>query len=232
MQINKKNLNLYLQKLKYCSEKWFNEYERTIIESLNFDEYEMWQQPLGSIFICSIYDDIEDIELLKKKEKTPPLIVEGVLESKIPSLVIVLNDKRKEDNTYYNNEQIGKKFDLIKTFNQSSNFIVISDFNSEKDNNKEDIFKRYLHKLDLYNNSNNLYLERGQYLSSEDRENLRSHIWRFFNEAVKIYFEKMAKDLDDEISTNKKGIKNGFLSIFKKTEKVEYVNVFNIYKVK
>ena len=38
---------------QYCS-PWFKEFEKTILESLKFDEYELYQQPLINVFIASI----------------------------------------------------------------------------------------------------------------------------------------------------------------------------------
>jgi len=50
---------------------------------------------------------------------------------------------------------------------------------------------------------------------------------------VKTYLQKLMLDLDEEVANNKKGIKNGLLSIFKKSEKPEYINYEgnSIYKV-
>lgn len=223
---------MYLLSLKNYSEKWFNEYEKTILEALKFDEYEMYQQPIGNIYLCSIFDEIEEIEFLKKKEKIPPLVFEGVLEQKVPCLLIVLNDKHK-DNLPLTNEQLTRKFEMIKNFNTNMT-VVITDINSNLSSdiiNENDIWKDYIHKLDLYSTNYNINLNKGQMITTEERENLRNHIWRFFNDSVRLFWQLLINEYDEEVNNNKKGIKNGFLSIFKKTEKIEYVNVFNVYKV-
>ena len=46
-----------LSKLKYYSTSWIRNYEKTLFECLSFNEYELYQQPLINIFICSSLDD-------------------------------------------------------------------------------------------------------------------------------------------------------------------------------
>ena len=65
---NKKNIGDF-SKLKYYSSPYFTEYEKTLFECLSFNEYELYQQPLINIFICSSLDDPSIIlNILNKKE--------------------------------------------------------------------------------------------------------------------------------------------------------------------
>ena len=96
----------------------------------------------------------------------------------------------------------------------------------------DDIWLPYLHKTDIYN-SDFINSDRGKYISLNEREIFKTSIFNFFDDNVKIYLQKLMLDLDEEISNNKKGIKNGLLSIFKKSEKPEYIKFEGktIYKV-
>jgi hypothetical protein len=230
-----------------------NEYEKTIMEALHFDEHEFYQQPFGHILMCSIRDDIETIELLKRKDKYPALISEGVYESRMPTIVLVHNDK-SDPNSILTNDVVFKKLEMIRNFN-SQFYVVCCDINGNKDGGFNDVWTKYIHRLDFYSsnninistknniNNNNIQditnsnnnvtglIQRGQLITIEEKEIFKGIILKFFNEYIKPYLQKLVFDLDEEVTNNKKGFKNGFLNIFKKSEKVEYVNGFNIYKV-
>lgn len=52
--ITKSHLESFLNKIKHFSTPWFREFEKTFFECLHFDEYELYQQSLISVFLCSI----------------------------------------------------------------------------------------------------------------------------------------------------------------------------------
>ena len=243
----KNNIEPFFQNIKNYSYPWYHEYEKTLLESLKFNEYEMYQQPFANIYICSIKDEKEHIEALKKQEAMPRLMQEGILETKIPAMVLVLNDKSIDSGI--TNEYIYKKLQNFSASNPNA-YVICLDINTNStlinDSKNEDIWFKCFHKLEIYINNNNntdpsntsesetgfsSQKSYGLSISLEERENFKSTILKFFNDYIKHFLQRLVVDLDDEISSNKKGIKNGFLSIFKKSEKVEFVNHYKIYKL-
>lgn len=210
------------KKLKNYSTGWFDEYERLINETLRFNVYEMFQQPLANIYVASALDEVDNIELLKKKN-IPNLLSDNIYEPKLASMILLLNDLSEKR---VSNEKLISKINIIKNKNPRS-IVMFLDINSQDINDNEskldDIWLPYLHKTDVYN-SNFINCERGTFISLNEREVFKTSIFNFFDDYVKSYLQKLMLDLDEEISNNKKGIKNGLLSIFKKTEKPEYLN--------
>ena len=102
-------------KLKYYSSFWIRNYENTLFECLSFSEYELYQQPLINIFICSSLDDPSIIiNILNKNENIPELISKQIYESPQENLIIILNDlsddnyikltvEQKDENIFYIN---------------------------------------------------------------------------------------------------------------------------------
>jgi len=191
----------------------------------------MYQQPLANIYIASANDEIETIEIIKKKN-IPSLLCENIYESKLASMILLLNDISEKK---ISNEKLINKFKLLKNKNPNS-LVIYLDINSQNINDNEskldDIWLPYLHRTDIYD-PNFLNCDRGKYISLNEREIFKTSILNFFDDYVKSFLQKLMFDLDEEVSNNKKGIKNGFLSIFKKSEKPEYINFegASIYKV-
>jgi hypothetical protein len=235
--LNDKSADSVLKKLspKTFSFPWFQEYDKTILEAMNFNEYEMLQQPLANIYMISVKDDKKEIDSLVKKN-IPLLIEEGVYEKNMPSMVFILNEKSKDDNQNASMDYLIRMMEIIR-LTYPGFYVLCCEINSlgEPQNLNNDIWSKYIHKLDYYKIENVHYklpdTKYGDFISAEERENFKSGIYKFFNEYIKIYLQKLVMDLDEEITNNKKGIKNGFLSMFKKGEKIEYINVFNIYKL-
>lgn len=222
---------MFKKKLKNNSTSWFEEYERLICETLRFSVYEMYQQPLANIYMCSTSDEIELIDILKKKN-IPNLISENVLESRLSSMILLLNDMNEKK---ISTEKLLAKVNLLRNKYPKS-LVMCLDINTqnpkETESKLDDIWFPYLHKVDVYNSSFVNY-ERGQRISLNEREIFKTSIFNFFDDNIKSYLQKLANDLDDEISNNKKGFKNGFLGLFKKAEKAEYIMYEgnSIYKV-
>ena len=64
-----------IDKLNGFSFPWFSTYIKTIIELIKFNEYELYQQPLCDIYICSIYDNPDNImPKISDKGKIPSLM--------------------------------------------------------------------------------------------------------------------------------------------------------------
>jgi hypothetical protein len=226
--VTKQNFDPVLAKLKHLSFQWYNEYEKTLFECSNFNEYELYQQPFAHVFICSITDDIGDMENLKLKENIPQILHEGIYEYQMPTLLIVLNDRSSE---VLPPEVITKKYNLLAGFKPPSLSIQL-DINTNTGEELPDIWVKYLSRIDYYSLGGHVEsIIRGKLISADEREVLQLAFYKFFNEHIKPHFQKLAIELDDEISNNKKGIKNNLFSIFKKSDKIEYVNHYNIYKV-
>lgn len=224
-------MELFKKKLKNFSTPWFEEYERLICETLKFNVYEMYEQPLANIYIASANDEVDTIDMLKKKN-LPSLISENILENRVATMILLLNDVSEKR---ISNEKLINKINIIKNKNPRS-FVMFLDINSQNpddtESKLEDIWLPFLHKSDIYN-SNFLNCDRGKLISLNEREIFKTSIYNFFDDNVKIYLQKLMLDLDEEVSNNKKGIKNGFLSIFKKSEKPEFIRFEGkeVYKV-
>ena len=68
--INKKFSEPYLHGIKYNSTLWYREFEKTIFECLQFNDYEFLQQPLINIYMCCIDEPVTIIsEELSNKKK-------------------------------------------------------------------------------------------------------------------------------------------------------------------
>jgi len=191
----------------------------------------MFQQPLANIYMASANDEVETIELLKKKN-IPGLLSQNIYEPKLASMILLLNDLSEKR---VSNEKLISKINMIKNKNPRS-LVMFLDINvqdlNDNESNLDDIWLPFLHKTDVYN-SNFINCERGKLISLNEREIFKTSIFNFFDDYVKTYLQKLMLDLDEEVANNKKGIKNGLLSIFKKSEKPEYINYEgnSIYKV-
>jgi len=181
--------------------------------------------------MASANDEVETIELLKRKN-IPGLLSQNIYEPKLASMILLLNDLSEKR---VSNEKLISKINMIKNKNPRS-LVMFLDINvqdlNDNESNLDDIWLPFLHKTDVYN-SNFINCERGKLISLNEREIFKTSIFNFFDDYVKTYLQKLMLDLDEEVANNKKGIKNGLLSIFKKSEKPEYINYEgnSIYKV-
>ena len=169
------------------------------------------------------------MENLKKKENLPLLIQEGIFEIKMPTLIIILDDSRDEK---IQTSEINKKVEIIKKSNVQ-NYVSYLEINSNNSSNIiNDIWSKYIHKLDLYSTKvNNIDIVRGGYISNEEKENFKMIIFKFFNENIKNHLQKLVFEYEENINYSKKGFKNTIFNIFKKSDKIENILSLNIYKV-
>ena len=191
----------------------------------------MFQQPLANIYMASTRDEYDTIEFLKKKNNKN-LITDHVLETRVSCMILLLNDLSEKK---ISNDEIIQKINLIRSKNTRATVMYL-DINGQDPNDidckLDDIWFPYLHKVEIYK-SNFINETRGKYISLNEREICIESISKFFESNVKVYLQKLITELDEEISNNKKGIKNGIMSIFRKSEKPEYFNYEGsiIYKV-
>ena len=153
-EINLNNINEYnniklsdkiIDKLNEFSFPWFNVYIKTIIELIKFNEFELFQQPLCCIYICSIDDPVNTIKpRLTDKEKIPTLIYERIYTPDMPNLIIIINDKLQEKQISV--EEKNKYIDGFKNIYKNY-YLLYWELNDIKNNNSdkldESIIKYY-----------------------------------------------------------------------------------------
>lgn len=229
LKITKYNLEPLLSKLKYFSFPWFNEFEQTFFEFIHFNEYEMYQQPFVYIYICSIKDNPDIIAKQQNKETQPYLIAYNIYETNMPVLIIVLNDKSDSENWVSNRDPYFLKF--RNRF--STNYIAYWEINTQtKDEMLSDIWSEYIHKYDIYNPlMQNKYQHLGKLISKDERNKFKTSLFSFMKEHGIIVMQKMAINLDLDITNKKRGLKNAFFSIIARDEKVEYNSFYDCYQL-
>ena len=255
--VNKNNSEPYLYNIKYNSTKWYREFEKTLFECLKFDDYELIQQPLINIFICSTDEEASIIrdELIKSKN-TPKLIYEERYESPKETIIILVNDsnnkEKEKDNDNVsdnktenkndnptdvatpdnikdkdkikekNNNNEKEKKDIMNNYkNMYKNaHIIYWEINKSKENNETDkIYRKYLHRTDLYNPDNDFYRKNdiilGKYISVSDIVEYRED---FFKYITNTFLNKILEQINDynNIIKTKKG---GFKSFFRQSNK-------------
>lgn len=147
----------------------------------------------------------------------------------MPSLIIILNDNREEK---LQTSEINKKVEMVKKSNSLSHVSYLEINSNNSSSLINDIWSKFIHKLDLYSvKVNNLDVVRGGYISTEEKENFKLIIFKFFNENIKTHLQKLVIEYEENVNYSKKGFKNSFLSIFKKSDKIESISSLNIYKV-
>lgn len=224
--------SLILQ-IKNYSFPWGFKFEKTFIECLNFNEYELFQQPFIKVYLCSIKDSIEEIEKLKSKDKIPRLIREGVYENPRPTLLLTLNDKSDKDNFLEQDEKVKKFQELSEYFNKMMYYTILVDINGDiegKNINISEYWSQYFHFTDLYNpeiiSKNRTII--GRYILNEEIAKLKEEFYSFFvNFALKRITEYVV-EIDNFIIKNKKA-KFPFFNSSSGTD--EFVNYYNIPKL-
>ena len=218
---NKENILNMFSKLKYYSTSWIRNYEKTLFECLSFNEYELYQQPLINIFICSSLDDPSIIlNILNKKENIPEIISNQIYESPQECLIILLNDLSDINHNKLSLEQKEENINKFKI--KYKDFSIIKwDINEKenKDDKKEkisDLYRKYFHKLDIYNINNDFYRNKeniyGLYITEENINKYKENFFEYFNFFIKNKLSLRIKENLDIID-NSYGI-TSFLSGF------------------
>ena len=243
---NKKNISDFISKLKYYSSPYFTEYEKTLFECLYFGDYELYQQPLINILMCSSIDEpSEIISLLNTKENIPELILKQIYDPAQENLLIILNDL--SDNNYIKLTKEQKESNISKFKLKFTNYSIINLDINTKDNivNDEEtktiseLYKKYFHKLDIYDPNNDFYRNKeniyGAHISNENIKKYKENFYKYFNFFLKNNFiHQINRYL--EIIQNNSGIKNfltsfsGF-SLLTRKEEINYYPNTKIYKL-
>jgi len=104
---------------------------------IKFNEYELYQQPLCDIYICSIYDNPDNImPKISDKGKIPSLIYERIYEPDMPVLIIIIHDKSDEKKMTL--EEKNKYINGFKNL-YKSHYLLYWELNDIKNNNENDL---------------------------------------------------------------------------------------------
>ena len=158
---------------QYCT-PWFKEFEKTILECLNFDEYELYQQPLINIFITHFEESTSVIDDVLVK-KLPKIIKEKRYDYSEESVIITLNDCKDKILDKKELEKCKARYDRYKLYHVINWDINCPPFYNIEDKEQKKIsdnFKYYFHRKDIYNPSNEKYKNHmnkqyGQYINEE-----------------------------------------------------------------
>ena len=249
--VNKRFREPYLNKIKYNSTIWYTEFEKTIFECLQFNEYEFIQQPFINIYMCYIDEPLTVIkDELNNKKNLAKLINEEKYENPKENIIILINTKKgKEEKNIDNNDDIKEKKGVnlhvsdkktreekIKNFifTYKDYYVIFWELNENEESNMETntIFWNYLHRTDIYDPKNDFYRKNGivfgKYINKNDIIQCRED---FFKYITNIFFNKALELINDynNIIKQKKSIFNFFQSNKKVSD--EFYPGTNIYKL-
>ena len=263
-EINLSNLNEYkniklsdriIDKLNEFSFPWFNAYIKTIIELIKFNEFELFQQPLCFIYICSIDDPPNIIKpKLTDKERIPTLIYERIYTPDMPNLIIIINDKLSEKQI-----TVEEKNNYIEGFKNlyKNYYLLYWELNDIKNNNNQkldesiikyysgDIWSKYVHLIEkyYYNYDKEIQLSnnghekdnriKGKYISIYSRRRFHQTLNDFFVKYAMQNIESKMKAIEKKLSEEKKGFKNTIFGFFMQNQSNNiYINkTFQIYSL-
>ena len=218
-----------LSMLKHFSTPWYREFEKTFMECLHFDEYELYQQPLINIFIVSIEDKTSIINSTLVKQ-FPKLIGDKYYDSSKESIVITLNDCKDRELSKEELEKHKSRYTSI--FKTQTYFIFFWDINrgpymSPNEGEQKKIsenFKKYLHKTDIYNKDDENYQDYqnkkyGIYINGDSYKKYKEEFFQYF---TNIFINKILERItvyNDVIKKN-----TGISKFFKKNKNNSKVN--------
>ena len=153
-QLTKDCLEPIFSQMEYYSFPWFEEYEKLYFELSKFNEAEMYQQPLIYIYLCSVKDLPNCVDSIKFQQN-PLLISEGVYEGRTTNLIILLNDKKS--NNFLQNQECNE---IVSKFKEKyySHQIICFDINTEPNIIEEDIWGKYIQKIEIYDDNYDLII--------------------------------------------------------------------------
>ena len=251
--VSKQNLEPYLNNTKYNSTIWYREFEKTIFECVQFDDYELLQQPLINIFICCLDEPISIInENLCKN--VPKIIFDGRYDTPKESIIILISEKNStnsENKNEENEKEKDKDKDKSGTETDNSNInnydkeinrfksffkkyhIIHWEINRNKSNNLTNrIYRKYLHRTDLYNPDNDFYRKSdvilGEYISNNDIVEYKEDFFKYITNNLLNRLLEQINEYNNIIKQKKGGFKNFFKSSNKNVDTF-YSNT-NIYK--
>ena len=240
--VNKNFSEPYLNKIKYNSTIWYREFEKTIFECLQFNEYEFIQQPFINIYMCCIDEPVTIIkDELDSKKNLAKLINEDKYENPKEKIIILINEKKtnndkenKEGNLNISEKKINEE--NIKNFisTYKDYYVIYWELKENKGSNIETnkIFKKYLHRTDLYNPINDMYRRNdvifGKYINKNDIIEFREDLFKY---VTNIFFNKILELISEYNNIIKQ--KRSRFTFFQSNKKVldGFYPGTNIYKL-
>ena len=221
--INKNNLDIINNKIKFFSFPWYIEFQKLFLECMTINEYDFYYQPLITVYMCAIDEDYNNIII-----DEPDLIKDEIYRRTNNNVLIVLCDKNNEENKKID-ENAFKEIKYKFESNYKDKFhIIFNDINSlDENNNNNDNninWMNYFHKTELYDNYNDYRRNKekkivfGNLISNDDINNLRM---KFFNYIQDVYLT----NINDLIEKNSKQNNEKFFGFFSKN-KNEYNNKY------
>ena len=223
----------FLNRLKHYSTPWFREFEKTLLECLHFDEYELYQQPLINIFICSIEEKTSVINDNLCKQ-TPKLILNKRYQSPKESIIITLNDCKDHNLKEEELEKCKSRFSsMFKTYyiiNWDINCPPYSEPNIGDQKKISDNFKKCFHRTDIYNKDDENYKDYknkqyGMYINYRCYKKYKEDFFQYFSTDFINKIPKQISSLNETIKKN-----TGFSKIFKKSNEITYYRDSKVYK--
>ena len=228
-KINQEPYNKYL--LDSFSTIWYKQYEELYFQCHCLNDYELFKQPLFNICICSIKEEPNVINKLKEIKNLPRLIEKGIYDNPIDNLIIVLNDVSENNLTEEEIQKLRKKFK-----NEFKVGIFFWDINTNKRkedeseqiylyevNKNSEFWRRYIHKIDLYDPDNYFYRNKktifGEYITQNDIKIYKEEFQNYF---IQNFLKKIVVKIQN-LNDIKKQKSNMFTSIFKVGKKDEIV---------
>ena len=249
--VNKKFSEPYLNKIKYNSTIWYREFEKTIFECLQFNDYEFLQQPLINIYMCCIDEPVTIInDELNNKKNLAKLINEEKYENPKEKIIILIKEKKSNEDksTENKNENDEKKEENLNVAEQKTNeemvknfiftykdyYVIYWEINENNESNVESnkLFRKYLHRVDLYNPNNDFYRRNGiffgKYLNMNDIIQYKED---FFKYVTNIFLNKSLELIS--VYNNIIKQKKSRFNFFQTNKKVldEFYPGTNIYKL-
>ena len=239
--MTKANPDPFINLIDSYSTPWYNEYEKLFFECHCLNDYEMFKQPLFNICFCSITEEPSIIKKIKEGNNLPRLLETGIYDTPTDNLIIVLNDVTENNLTEEEIQKFRKKF--INEFKVGILFWDINKNKRKKDeseqmflyevNRNSEFWKRYFHKVDLYNPENEFYRNKntifGEYISQSD---IKSYKEEFQNYFIQTFLKKIIvkiQNLNDE-KRQKSNIISSIFKVGKKDEIVYHKNTL-VYKL-
>ena len=239
-----------IDKLNEFSFPWFNAYMKTINELIKFNEFELFQQPLCCIYICSI-DDPPDIikPKLTDKERIPTLIYERIYTPDMPTLIIIINDKLQEKKITVEekNEYINGFKNLYKNY-----YLLYWELNDITNNNTNDldeslikyysgdIWSKYEHIIEKYyynydkenqNQNNDTNNTKGKYISIYSRKRFHQTINDFFIKYAISNIELKMKSIERNVLEAKNSLFKNTLFNFFKQEQFQTISINKAFQI-
>ena len=240
--VTKSNMRPFINLIESYSSPWYKEYEELFFECQQFDEYELFQQPILNICICLINEEPSEIKNIKSGKNVPKLISSGIYESPKENLIIVLNDVSDENKL---SEEDLQKY-KTKFKNEIKGNILFLDINKNKKNPEEsdqmflyeinknsEYWKRYFHKTDLYNPENDFYRKKdnqfGALINQNDIKIYKEDFQKYFMKTFLPQIYVKVQNYNDVIKKNKSKKISAIFKINKKDEIIYHPNTY-VYK--